>query len=76
MADNYLEKRYRDIFGKGESVDPETGYAKTGGNARHCHRINIDKTRQNYSATEKVSVDPSLHKAVALTSDTLAPKKK
>ena len=26
MADNYLEKRYRDVFGSGSSVDPETGW--------------------------------------------------
>ena len=26
MADNYLEKRYRDVFGDGSHVDPETGY--------------------------------------------------
>lgn len=43
MADNYLEKRYRDVFGKTETTDPETGYTKSGGNANHYRRINICK---------------------------------
>lgn len=28
MADNYLEKRYRDVFGTGSGFDAETGYAE------------------------------------------------
>lgn len=30
MADNYLEKRYREVFGEGSRVDPETGYESSG----------------------------------------------
>ncbi|MCQ2174698.1 MAG: hypothetical protein MJY61_06165 [Bacteroidales bacterium] len=26
MADNYLEKRYRDVFGQGSAFNAETGY--------------------------------------------------
>lgn len=35
MADNYLEKRYRDVFGSGHSVDPETGYERTSGSSKY-----------------------------------------
>ncbi len=26
MADNYLEKKYRDVFGEHSGVNPETGF--------------------------------------------------
>ena len=29
MADNYLEKRYKEVFGKVDTTDPETGYDKS-----------------------------------------------
>lgn len=29
MADNYLEKKYRDLFGEHTVVNPETGFAET-----------------------------------------------
>ena len=32
MADNYLEKKYRDVFGEHSSVNPETGYSETKNN--------------------------------------------
>ena len=31
MADNFLEKRYSEVFGKPDRTDPETGYDKKGG---------------------------------------------
>ena len=29
MADNYLEKKYRDLFGDHTVVNPETGFAES-----------------------------------------------
>jgi len=41
MADNYLEKRYREIFGEGSRVDPETGYESSTSKRRPVFRKNI-----------------------------------
>lgn len=30
MADNFLEKRYREVFGGGTRVNPETGFEEKG----------------------------------------------
>ena len=40
MADNYLEKRYREVFGEGSRVDPETGYASSASKRRPVFRKN------------------------------------
>ncbi|MCQ2167442.1 MAG: hypothetical protein MJY69_02075 [Bacteroidales bacterium] len=43
MADNYLEKRYSEVFGSGNKVDPETGYASAGKRERRAVPVKIRK---------------------------------
>lgn len=47
MADNFLEKRYREVFGGGTRVNPETGFEEKGpaGGALTAYRKAVENRR-------------------------------
>lgn len=47
MADNFLEKRYREVFGKGSLVNPETGFEekRPAGGALNAYRKAVKNRR-------------------------------
>ena len=49
MADNFLEKRYREVFGGGTHVNPETGFEekRSAGGALAAYRKALGNSRAN-----------------------------
>lgn len=47
MADNYLEKRYSQVFKKNSYVDPETGYEVSRTASRRFPAVKTRKEKEN-----------------------------